>query len=93
MLHLHAQQAAVLVQPGKPILNTGKKGDAAAAVVQALPGQRQAHGLAPADHGVHVGQYAVHVFAPAEVVGLLPEVAGGHAQAGDKGVILHILGT
>ncbi len=45
------------------------------------------------DHGVHIGQQAIHVVIPAKAIGLLPELGRGIPQLRDEGVILHVRGT
>ena len=93
MLHRHPQAFAEGVDPFKPLLHAGKQFDGMAALHQIVPVQCDSLGAARLDHGVHIGQQAVHLVFPAEVVGLLPELRRRIAQAGDKGVVLHIGGT
>ena len=93
MFHLYPQEAAISVDPLEPVRDPGEKGNIPSAVVQALPGQREASFLRFQEHGIHIGQDAVHLLPAAEVVGNFPEVPGGQAQGGDKGVVLHVLGT
>ena len=91
MLHLYPQQSAISVDPLEPVRNAGEEGDISSAVVQALPGQREASFLRFPEHGIHIGQDAVHLLPASEIVGDLPEVPRGQSQGGDKCVVLHIL--
>ena len=93
VLHLDAQEAAVAVDPLKPVGDAGEEGDVPSAAVQPLAGQGDAPLLRLPEHGVHIGQDAVHFLPASEVVGDFPEVPRGQAQGGDEGVVLHILGT
>ena len=93
MLHLHAQKPSIPVHPLKPVGDALEEGHAAPAVPERIPRQRNPQLPGLADHHIHIRQNAVHMLLPAEVVGLPPEVAGGHTQPGDKGVVLHILGA
>ena len=60
-----------------------------AAAHQKIPIQPDVLPAALLNHGVHVGQQAVHVVAEAEVVGLFPEFLGLVAQGGNEGIVLH----
>ena len=93
MLHRHPQAVAEGVDPVEPFPHAGKQLDALSALHQIVPVQRHALGPALLDHGVHIGQQAVHLILPAEIVGLLPELRRGIAQAGNEGIVLHIGGA
>ena len=45
------------------------------------------------DHGVHIGQQAVHPVFPAKGVGPAPEFCRGIPKGGDEGVVLHVRGA
>ena len=93
MLHRHAQAVAKGIDPVEPFPHAGKQLDGLAALHQIVPVQGFALGPALLDHGVHIGQQAVHLVLPAEIVGLLPELRRCIAQTGDKGIILHVGGA
>ena len=93
MLHLHPQRFTKSVNPGKPVPHAGEQLDGLAAAVQERPVQLDALRGTLLNHGVHIGQQAVHAVLPAECIGFSPEFRRGIAQGGDESVILHIRGT
>ena len=80
MLHLHALTVAEGVDAVKPALYAGEEHNVLSLLHQTLPGQRKAPLVRLGDHGVHIGQNAVDAVGAAEGIGLLPELARGHAQ-------------
>ena len=93
MLHLDSLAVAEGVDAAEPLLHAGKQHDVPAHLPQALPGEGQAPLFRLLDHGVHIGQNAVHTVGMAEAVGHGPEFPGRHAQTGDEGIILHVRGA
>ena len=45
------------------------------------------------DHGIHIGQQAVHTVGEAKGIGLFPELGGLIAQGRNKGIVLHVGGA
>ena len=93
MLHLHALLDAEGVDAAEPVLHAGVEHDIAALFHQTLPGQGDAPLVGLGDHGVHIGEDAVHPVGAAEPVGHRPELCRRHAQRGDEGVVLHVGGA
>ena len=93
MLHLNAQTLPKGVDPGKPLPDAGEQLDGLTAVVQKGPVQLDILRGALLDHGVHIGQQAVHPVFPAKGVGPAPEFCRGIPKGGDEGVVLHVRGA
>ena len=93
VLHLDTLAGAEVVDPPEPVLHTGEQHDAPPLLHQVRPGERTVPPRRLPQHGVHIGQDAVHPVPAAEAVGLRPELCGGHPQGGDEGVVLHIGGA
>ena len=93
MLHIHLQALPEAGDPVKPVGDAGEESDIPPVTAEGIP--CEGYPLLPAldDHGIHVGQDAVHLLAPAESVGQTPEVLRRHAQTGDEAVVLHVLRT
>ena len=93
VLDLHAQGRAEVVDAAEPLSHAGEQLHGLAAAHQKVTGQGDALGAALGDHGIHIGQQAVHAVLPAKGVGLVPELLGRVAQGRDKGVVLHVGGA
>ena len=93
VLHIHAQALAEGVDAAEPVLHAGEQLHTVAALHQKLSIQPDILRLALLDHGIHIGQQAVHAVGEAEGVGLFPELGGLVAQRGDEGVVLHVGGA
>ena len=93
VLNGYALALAEGVDAGKPVLHAGEELYVMAAANQKVPVQTDVLGPTLLDHGVHIGQKAVHVVIIAEVVGLFPEFSGLIAQGGNEGVVLHVGGA
>ena len=93
MLDLHPQLLAEGVDAAEPLPHAGKEHHVPSAAHQKVPVQPPVLLPALMDHGVHIGQQAIHVVIPAKAVGLLPELGRGIPQLRDEGVILHVRGT
>ena len=93
VLHIHPKALAKGVDAAEPILHPGEQLHPVAAAHQEIPVQADILPAALLDHGVHIGQQAVHAVGEAEGVGLLPKLGGLIAQGGDEGIILHIGGA
>ena len=93
MLHLNAQTLPKGVDPGKPLPDAGEQLDGLTAVVQEGPVQLDILRGALLDHGVHIGQQAVHPVFPAKGVGPAPEFCRSIAQRRDKRIVLHVRGA
>ena len=93
VLHLHAQTLGKGVDSPKPLPHTGEQLNRRSAAVEEGPVQLDALGGTLLNHGVHIGQQAIHAVAPAKAVGLGPKLRWGVAQRRDKGIVLHVRGA
>ena len=93
MLYLHALCRAVEIDAVEPFVNALVQLDPSAAVDETFAGDGLADAAAFADHGIQIGENAVHLLRGAEDIGFFPKLGGLHIQAGDKTVVLHILGA
>ena len=76
MLHVHAEIRAVGGDAREPLAHAGKQLDGLARADQIIAVETDALRGALADHGVHIGEQAVHFVLIAEAVGLGPELRG-----------------
>ena len=93
VLHVHAEVRAVGGDAREPLAHAGKQLDGLARADQIIAVETDALRGALADHGVHIGEQAVHFVLIAEAVGLGPELRGRVAEGWNEGVILHIGGA
>ena len=93
MLHIHTQAPAEGVDAAKPILHPGEQLYAVAAAHQEITIQTNILRPALLDHGIHIGQQAVHTVGEAKGIGLFPELGGLIAQGRNKGIVLHVGGA